>query len=266
MPGYFTTIANSPGSLEPKIVNDLELESYGLKWVRPDPTLVQPLDGGGIYVGWRDPKRNHAQIEAFAKGEAARYDALFQVLPGFRRSAGHLALRTAAFPAVSGAQPDAARGSGSLQPHPVRQRPRPDGRIRIGATRHRRSSHRWRSLAGRSALPAPGSPFNLLMRPLSLASVRCRFRARSATHAVAWIDGASGRRHGRHHRRDASRAEEEWRPGAPGGTRSNSSASATAGFGRRDHERGRIRCADRRSRRSIRESTVTLLERYRGLG
>jgi len=25
MPGYFTTIANSPGSLEPKIVEDLEL-------------------------------------------------------------------------------------------------------------------------------------------------------------------------------------------------------------------------------------------------
>src|SRR5258708_5971027 len=49
MPGYFTTIANSPGSLEPKIVRDLELERYGLSFVRPDPTLVQPLSDGKLY-------------------------------------------------------------------------------------------------------------------------------------------------------------------------------------------------------------------------
>jgi len=83
MPGYFTTIANSPGSLEPKVVSDLELERHGLKFVRPDPTLVQPLDGGRLYVGWRDPARNQAQIEAFAPGEAARYDAFFAYLQRF---------------------------------------------------------------------------------------------------------------------------------------------------------------------------------------
>ena len=83
MPGYFTTIANSPGSLEPKIVEDLELESHGLRWVRPDPTLVQPLDGDRIYVGWRDPRKNHAQLETYAPGEAARYDAFFAYLQDF---------------------------------------------------------------------------------------------------------------------------------------------------------------------------------------
>src|SRR3981189_2954892 len=77
MPGYFTTIANSPGSLEPKVVSDLELERHGLKFVRPHPTLVQPLDGGRLYIGWRDPARNQAQIEAFAPGGAAPYAALF---------------------------------------------------------------------------------------------------------------------------------------------------------------------------------------------
>src|SRR5439155_6470079 len=35
MPGYFSTISNSPGSLEPKIVQDLELERHGLAFVRP---------------------------------------------------------------------------------------------------------------------------------------------------------------------------------------------------------------------------------------
>ena len=31
LPGYRSTIANSPGSLEPKIVRDLELERFGLR-------------------------------------------------------------------------------------------------------------------------------------------------------------------------------------------------------------------------------------------
>ena len=51
--------------------------------MRPDPTLVQPLDGGRLYVGWRDPARNQAQIETFAPGEAARYDAFFAYLQRF---------------------------------------------------------------------------------------------------------------------------------------------------------------------------------------
>jgi len=61
----------------------LELERHGLKFVRPDPTLVQPLDGDRLYVGWRDPKPNHAQLETYAPGEAARYDAFFAYLQTF---------------------------------------------------------------------------------------------------------------------------------------------------------------------------------------
>ena len=83
MPGYFTTIANSPGSLEPKIVEDLELERHGLKFVRPDPTLVHPLDGGRIYVGWRDPKRNHAQLETYRAGRGRALRRLFAYLQAF---------------------------------------------------------------------------------------------------------------------------------------------------------------------------------------
>ena len=46
MPGYFTTIANSPGSLEPKIVSDLELAGVALdadtvrKWLKQAADLL----------------------------------------------------------------------------------------------------------------------------------------------------------------------------------------------------------------------------------
>ena len=66
MPGYFTTIANSPGSLEPKIVSDLELERHGLRFVRPDPTLVQPLTAG------RATRRSSPTCSASPTGSASR--------------------------------------------------------------------------------------------------------------------------------------------------------------------------------------------------
>ena len=171
MPGYFTTIANSPGSLEPKIVNDLELESYGLKWVRPDPTLVQPLDGDRLYVGWRDPKRNHAQLETYAKGEAARYDAFFAYLQAFADRLG-----------ISIFEPPP-----SLQ-YLVRNLTRLEdeeafSRILFGNIRDLMDEFELAPqtqaliaplavVGGQVAPSTPGSPFNLMMRPLSLASLK----------------------------------------------------------------------------------------------
>jgi phytoene dehydrogenase-like protein len=146
MPGYFTTIANSPGSLEPKVVSDLELERHGLRFVRPDPTLVQPLDGGRLYVGWRDPARNQAQIEAFAPGEAARYDAFFAYLQRFADRLG-----------ISIFEPPP-----SLQ-HLVRNLTRLEDQALIAPLA---------VVGGQVAPSTPGTPFNLMMRPLSLASLR----------------------------------------------------------------------------------------------
>ncbi|GEP60856.1 phytoene desaturase family protein [Reyranella soli] len=171
MPGYFTTIANSPGSLEPKIVEDLELERYGLRWVRPDPTLVQPLDGERIYVGWRDPKRNHAQLETYAPGEAARYDAFFAYLQAFADRLG-----------ISIFEPPP-----SLQ-HLVRNLTRLEdqeafSRILFGNIRDLMDEFELAPqtqaliaplavVGGQVAPSTPGSPFNLMMRPLSLASLK----------------------------------------------------------------------------------------------
>lgn len=171
MPGYFSTISNSPGSLEPKIVHDLRLEEHGLRFVRPDPTLVQPLDGFGLYVGWRDPARNNAQIEAFAPGEAARYARFFKYFQDFADRLG-----------ISLFEPPP-----SLQ-HLVRNLTRLEdqeafSRILFGSVRDLMNEFELApqtqaliaplAVVGGQVSPAsPGSPFNLLTRPLSLASIR----------------------------------------------------------------------------------------------
>ena len=89
MPGYFTTIANSPGSLEPKIVEDLELERYGLQ-IRAGPTrrwCIRWTTAASTSAG-AIPSANHAQLETFAPGEAARYDAFFAYLQAFADQLG----------------------------------------------------------------------------------------------------------------------------------------------------------------------------------
>lgn len=171
MPGYSTTITNSPGSLEPKIVRDLELEAYGLQFVRPDPTLVQPLADGRLYVGWRDPARNNAQLEAFAPGEAERYAAFFAYLQNFADRLG-----------ISIFEPPP-----SLQ-HLVRNLSRLEdqeafSRIFLGNVRDLMDEFELAPqtkaliaplavVGGQAAPSTPGTPFNLMMRPLSLASLR----------------------------------------------------------------------------------------------
>ena len=42
-PGYRASITNSPGSLEPKVVADLELERHGLKFTHPGPDPDVPV-------------------------------------------------------------------------------------------------------------------------------------------------------------------------------------------------------------------------------
>lgn len=171
MPGYFSTITNSPGSLEPKIVKDLNLERFGLEFVRPDPTLVQPLEGGHLYVGWRDPARNNAQLEAFAPGEASRYQAFFNYIQRFADRLG-----------ISLFEPPP-----SLQAL-VRNLTEPEdqeafSRILLGSARDLMNEFELAPetqaliaplavVGGQAAPSTPGTPFNLLMRPLSLASVR----------------------------------------------------------------------------------------------
>lgn len=171
MPGYRTTVANSPGSLEPKIVADLELERHGLRFQPLDPTLVHPLADGSLFIGWRDRVRTARQFDGYAAGEAARYDAFFAYLQAFAEKLG-----------ISVFQPPP--GLQEL----VRNLTTPAdeeafGRIFFGSVRDlfEEFGLAWQTqtiigpmaVVGGSVTPStPGTPVNLLTRPLSLASLR----------------------------------------------------------------------------------------------
>ncbi|HEY4251462.1 MAG TPA: NAD(P)/FAD-dependent oxidoreductase [Roseomonas sp.] len=171
MPGYRCTIANSPGSLEPKIVQDLDLEAHGLRFQPIDPTLVHPLADGSLFVGWRDRARSAAQMEAFAPGEAARYDAFFAYLQAFAEKLGISVFREP--PTLQ----ELVRNLTSLDDQEA------FSRIFLGSVRDLMAQFdlAWQTqtligpmaVVGGSCTPStPGTPVNLLTRPLSLASLR----------------------------------------------------------------------------------------------
>lgn len=171
MPGYSSAVTNSPGSLEPKIVRDLELEAHGLTFVRPDPTLVHPFDDGSLFVGYRDPARAAEQMERWCPGEADRYAAMFDYLQHF---ANRLGVSMFDRPPT-------------LQ-ELVRNLTEPDdqdafARVFFGSVRDLLDdflrSEKTKAVvaplgvvSGQAAPSTPGTPINLMMRPLSLASVR----------------------------------------------------------------------------------------------
>ena len=87
-PGYRASITNSPGSLEPKVVADLELERHGLTFTHPDPTLMFPFPDGRAFVGWRDRTRVAEQIRRFSARDVDGYAALFDFLNRFAERLG----------------------------------------------------------------------------------------------------------------------------------------------------------------------------------
>lgn len=82
-PGYTASITNSPGSLEPIIVQELELAKYGLDFIRPDPSLVFPFPDGRRFIGWRDRAKTHRELAQFSERDADRYYEFFAYLDEF---------------------------------------------------------------------------------------------------------------------------------------------------------------------------------------
>lgn len=170
LPGYFTTYSNSPGSFEPKIVQELELARHGLQFRAQNPTLVHPLDDGQLFVAWREKERTAVQIEAYAPGEAARYDAFFQYLQDFADKLG-----ISLFRPPPGLQ-ELVRNLTSIEDQEA------FARIFFGSVRDlfEQFDFTWQTKAvlgplgtvgGIQAPSTPGTPINYLMRPLSLASI-----------------------------------------------------------------------------------------------
>ncbi|MEU9334045.1 NAD(P)/FAD-dependent oxidoreductase [Streptomyces sp. NPDC048290] len=94
LPGRRLAFTNSPGSLNPAVVSELELARHGLRFTRVDPTVVHHF-AEGCFIGWRDQTRVDAQLEGFAPGEAARYRGL---IDGLERLGARLGVRLDAPP------------------------------------------------------------------------------------------------------------------------------------------------------------------------
>jgi phytoene dehydrogenase-like protein len=167
LPGYRCAFTNSPGSFEPRFIAELELERFGLKFHRTDPTVVHPFDRGA-FVGWRDRQRLAAQLDRYAAGEAERYFGLLDALEILGRHIGASLFQPS---------PDIGRAARDL---PADQAGLFD-RVMCGSLRQLLDEHlkseEAKALLGMVALnaaltppSAPGSAVGLLMRPISLAS------------------------------------------------------------------------------------------------
>ena len=85
MPGFKASMPNSPGSLEPKVVSDLELNKFGLEFRSPDPSLVVPFPDGRAMVAWRDPQQTAEEIRKFSVKDVTAYASFFEYLNDFAR-------------------------------------------------------------------------------------------------------------------------------------------------------------------------------------
>lgn len=169
MPGYFGSVTNSPGSLEPKVTRDLELEQHGLSFFRPACSLVHPFEDGRAFVAWRDKARTSALFESYRTGESDRYDRFHRYLGAF---AERLGISLFAPPPtlnelVANLHTDADQEAFS--------------RIMFGSASELFEEFELAEqikailgplsvVSGQAAPSTPGTPLNLLMRPLSLAS------------------------------------------------------------------------------------------------
>jgi phytoene dehydrogenase-like protein len=82
-PGYTASMPNNPHSFHPLVLADLELESEGLQFVRPDPSLVVPFSDGSAFVGWRDQQRTYDELAKYSKRDAEAYFDFFRTIDEF---------------------------------------------------------------------------------------------------------------------------------------------------------------------------------------
>ena len=167
LPGYRCAFTNSPGSFEPRFIAELQLEHFGLKFIRTDPTVVHPFPRGA-FIGWRDRDRLAAQFDAYAPGEAERYFGLLSDLEELGRHLGA---------SMFAPSPDLVRAARDVPRHLAGL----FDRVMCGSLRQlldeRLQSEEAKALLGMLALnatltppSAPGSAVGLMMRPISLAS------------------------------------------------------------------------------------------------
>lgn len=168
-PGFRSAITNSPGSLEPKIVADMQLEAMGLQWVKPDPAVLMPFPDGRFFVGWRDQAKVRENIARnFSPKDADAYPAIFEFFNDFARR-----LKISLFEPP----PSLAEIASRLK---TPQDEADFATVFFGSigrfleerleTEEIRTAIAMLSMAGTVAPSTPGTPLALMQRPMSLYS------------------------------------------------------------------------------------------------
>lgn len=168
LPGYTASITNSPGSFEGTIITELELERFGLEFIRPEVSLLHPL-GDRVFVGWRDPALVASQFDSYAVGESERHRALVSRLDAMGAATGlSLWTQPTSIEEVLEAMPAEARAEfrslileGSIE------------QLLDESLRSDQAKAMMTMLGLNTQLvpaSAPGSAMGLLMRPISRAS------------------------------------------------------------------------------------------------
>lgn len=169
-PGYRGAITNSPGSLEPQIVRDLELERHGLTMVKPNPSMIMPFPDGRAFVAWRERERAEEQFRKFSEKDAVGYYEAVEFFDRFARK-----LRISLFqPPPTFAElmsrmrtPEDDAEFAAVMLGSIRDFL--DGRIESEAIK---AVIGMLSLANGNTGPStPGTPLAMLQRPLSLHSM-----------------------------------------------------------------------------------------------
>lgn len=88
-PGYHvSTAAHMLGLFQPRVILDLELQKFGYE-ILATPPIVQPIEGAGPVVLWRETERLARQFARFSARDAAAYpryvEQLAAVGPLFRQ-------------------------------------------------------------------------------------------------------------------------------------------------------------------------------------
>eukprot|EP00045_Choanoeca_perplexa_P009140 m.87236 g.87236 ORF g.87236 m.87236 type:complete len:569 (+) comp14768_c0_seq1:1055-2761(+) len=90
VPGFkFSRASYLAGLMRPQIIEDLELERYGFKYLPRNPSSFTPGEQGGPYEGksllfWEDAAATKASIAQFSKRDADRFGDYEHVLDEFR--------------------------------------------------------------------------------------------------------------------------------------------------------------------------------------
>ena len=87
-PGYHAAFTNSPSQLEARVIRDMELERFGLRFLSNDPSVVVPFPDGRRFEGWRDPVRLKASLAQFSKQDAERYHLFSAYVDRLARTIG----------------------------------------------------------------------------------------------------------------------------------------------------------------------------------